>query len=107
MGANGAGKSTLLMTIFGMTTFKQGMIRWRGKKIGGAKPQALLSQGIGIVPQGRCNFPLMSVDEKLEMAGYIVPDREERAELGYFFGLFPILKGRRQQPARHPFGGGT
>jgi len=105
MGPNGAGKSTLLMTIFGMTTFKRGMIRWRGKNIGGAKPQAILSQGIGIVPQGRCNFPLMSVDENLEMAGYIVRDREVRAELDYVFDLFPILKARRYQLAGNLSGG--
>ena len=99
MGPNGAGKSTLLKTIFGMTTFKRGIIRWRGENIGGAKSRAILSQGIGIVPQGRCNFPLMTVEENLEMASYIVRDREARADLDYVFGIFPILRERRAQLA--------
>src|SRR5260370_24951621 len=93
------------MTILGMMTVKQGMISWRGKNMGGARPQAILSQGIGIVPQGRCNFPLMSVDENLEMAGYIVRDREGRAELDYVFELFPILNARRYQLAGNLSGG--
>src|SRR5260370_16264088 len=47
----------------------------------------------------------MSVDENLEMAGYIVRDREVRAELDYVFELFPILKARRYQLAGNLSGG--
>ena len=105
MGPNGAGKSTLLKTIFGMTTFKRGTIRWKGNNIGGAKPRTVLSQGIGIVPQGRCNFPLMTVEENLEMASYIVRDREARADRDYVFGLFPVLRERRASLAGNLSGG--
>ena len=105
MGPNGAGKSTLLKTIFGMTTFKGGAIRWKGTDIGGAKPRTILAQGIGIVPQGRCNFPLMTVEENLEMASYIVRDREARVDRDYVFGLFPVLKERRASLAGNLSGG--
>lgn len=105
MGPNGAGKSTLLKTIFGMTTFKHGAIRWKGSDIGGSRPQSILAQGIAFVPQGRCNFPLMSVEENLEMASYIMKDREVRAEQEYVYGLFPILKQRRWQLAGNLSGG--
>jgi branched-chain amino acid transport system ATP-binding protein len=105
MGPNGAGKSTLIKTIFGMTTFKSGRIHWKGESIAGLKPKAILQRGIGIVPQGRCNFPLMSVEENLEMAGYIVRDRAIRAERDYVYGLFPILKERCHQLAGNLSGG--
>lgn len=105
MGPNGAGKSTLLKTIFGMTTFKRGAIRWKGNNIGGAKPRTVLAQGIGIVPQGRCNFPLMTVEENLEMASYIVRDRGARADRDHVFGLFPVLRERRASLAGNLSGG--
>ncbi|MBP8937140.1 MAG: ATP-binding cassette domain-containing protein, partial [Agrobacterium sp.] len=63
MGPNGAGKSTLLKTLYGMTTIKEGGIDWRGRNIAGLSSRAILGEGISFVPQGRCNFPVMTVDE--------------------------------------------
>ena len=83
LGPNGAGKSTLLKTLYGMATHKAGSISWKGREIAGGKPRAFLSQGFGYVPQGRCNFPTMSVDENLEMAAYTIWLRPQAApELG-------------------------
>ncbi len=104
VGPNGAGKSTLLKTIFGMTTITGGAITWAGRTISGLKPRQILQQGIAFVPQGRCNFPLMSVDENLDMASYTVPDRR-RSDRDYVFELFPILRERRRQPAGYLSGG--
>ena len=68
IGANGAGKSTLLRTVFGMLRPRAGTIRLEGRDIGGRPSVEILKSGIGYVPQGRCNFPAMSVAENLEMA---------------------------------------
>ena len=76
MGPNGAGKSTLLKTIYGMTTIKSGSILWGGTELAGMKPRDVLGQGISYVPQGRCNFPQMTVEENLEMAAYTIPGGE-------------------------------
>ncbi|MFT3821667.1 MAG: ABC transporter ATP-binding protein [Rubrivivax sp.] len=105
LGPNGAGKSTLLKTLYGMTTHKGGSIRWNGKEIAGAKPRAFLSQGFGYVPQGRCNFPTMSVDENLEMAAYTLKDGDIEGERRYVYDLFPILHQRRQEFAGNLSGG--
>jgi len=64
MGPNGAGKSTLLKSLYGMTTIKGGSIEWQAKNIAGYKSRAILAEGIAFVPQGRCNFPVMTIDEK-------------------------------------------
>lgn len=105
MGPNGAGKSTLLKTIYGMTTHKGGAIRWRGADIAGLRSRAILSAGISFVPQGRCNFPVMTVDENLQMAAYTLRDAKVKAERDYVYDLFPILKKRRSTLAGNMSGG--
>lgn len=105
MGPNGAGKSTLLKTMFGMTTVKGGQILWQGKNIAKEKSRAILGAGVSYVPQGRCNFPLMSVDENLQMAAYTLRDAGVRSERDYVYDLFPILKQRRSTLAGNMSGG--
>jgi len=105
MGPNGAGKSTLLKTLYGMTTIKGGSINWQGKDITSLKSRAILSEGISWVPQGRCNFPVMTVDENLQMAAYTLRDSRVKAERDYVYDLFPVLKTRRNTLAGNMSGG--
>jgi branched-chain amino acid transport system ATP-binding protein len=105
MGPNGAGKSTLLKAIFGMATITAGSLGFEGQDLRGRKPGQILRAGIAYVPQGRCNFPLMSVDENLDMASYAVPTGTGRAERDYVFDLFPVLRERRRQMAGYLSGG--
>ena len=105
MGPNGAGKSTLLKTLYGQTTVKGGRINWRGKDITAYKSRAILAEGISYVPQGRCNFPVMTVDENLQMAAYTLRDDRIKGERDYVYDLFPILKTRRNTLAGNMSGG--
>jgi branched-chain amino acid transport system ATP-binding protein len=105
MGPNGAGKSTLLKTLYGMTTVKDGSINWQGKDISALKSRAILAEGISWVPQGRCNFPVMTVDENLQMAAYTLHDSKVKVERDYVYDLFPILKRRRNTLAGNMSGG--
>ena len=105
LGPNGAGKSTLLKSLFGMTTHKGGSIRWKGKDIAGLRPQSMLAHGIAYVPQGRCNFQLMTIDENLEMAAYTLKDGDLKGEREYVYDLFPILRKRRNELAGNMSGG--
>lgn len=105
MGPNGAGKSTLLKTLYGMTTIKEGRIGWQGKDIAGYKSRMILGEGISFVPQGRCNFPVMTVDENLQMAAYTLRDSRVKADRDYVYDLFPILKTRRATLAGNMSGG--
>jgi branched-chain amino acid transport system ATP-binding protein len=105
MGPNGAGKSTLLKTLYGLTTVKGGRIDWQGKDITAYKSRAILAEGISYVPQGRCNFPVMTVDENLQMAAYTLRDSRVKAERDYVYDLFPILKTRRSTLAGNMSGG--
>ena len=105
MGPNGAGKSTLLKTLFGMTTITAGGIAWEGRSLRGLKAGDILRAGIAFCPQGRCNFPMMTVDENLDMASYSAPRGSGTADRDYVYDLFPILKERRRQPAGYMSGG--
>lgn len=105
MGPNGAGKSTLLKSLYGMTTIKGGSVNWQGRDITALKSRAILAEGISWVPQGRCNFPVMTVDENLQMAAYTLRDSRVKAERDYVYDLFPILKTRRNTLAGNMSGG--
>jgi ABC-type branched-subunit amino acid transport system ATPase component len=105
IGANGAGKSTLLRTVFGMVRPRAGSIRFDGEEIGGRPSVDILKRGIGYVPQGRCNFPAMSVEENLEMGAYLRRDDRIRADIDAQLARFPMLAAKRRDPAGTLSGG--
>jgi branched-chain amino acid transport system ATP-binding protein len=106
LGPNGAGKSTLLQTLFGMTTLTGGSITLMGVDIGIPRPLRMQELGIAFVPQGRCNFPEMSVAENLEMAGYRRGDKAGlRRDLDYVKSRFPMLAEKRAAMASALSGG--
>ena len=96
IGANGAGKSTLLRTVFGMVRARGGSIRFDGREIAGRPPVEILKSGIAYVPQGRCNFPAMTVGENLEMGAYTRTDADVRRDIERTMARFPMLGERRQ-----------
>src|SRR5207248_1880123 len=105
IGANGAGKSTLLRTVFGMVQPRQGAIRFAGEDIARRSSLEVLRRGIGYVPQGRCNFPAMSVEENLEMGAYLRRDARVRGDIETLLARFPMLATKRRDPAGTLSGG--
>lgn len=106
LGPNGAGKSTLLRTLFGMTSVYQGAIRFKGEDLAGRKPGFILRRGISYVPQGRCNFPLMTIAENLDLATFSRRgDREVAADVESVYERFPMLGEFRHRLASHLSGG--
>jgi ABC-type branched-subunit amino acid transport system ATPase component len=105
IGANGAGKSTLLRTVFGMVTPRRGTIRFAGEEIGGRPSTEVLRRGLGYVPQGRCNFPAMSVEENLVMGAYLRRDARVREDIEALLTRFPMLASKRRDSAGTLSGG--
>ena len=105
IGANGAGKSTLLRTVFGMVQSRAGAIRFAGEDIARRSSLEVLRRGIGYVPQGRCNFPAMSVEENLEMGAYLRRDTRVRGDIEALLARFPMLATKRREPAGALSGG--
>jgi branched-chain amino acid transport system ATP-binding protein len=105
IGANGAGKSTLLKTVFGLVQARSGSMRFLGEEITGLSSRERLRRGIVIVPQGRCNFPLMSVHENLEMGAYTRRDGNVKADIDRIYGMFDVLGRKRKSLAGNMSGG--
>lgn len=105
IGGNGAGKSTLLKSIFGLNKRFGGTMTFEGRPVHGLAPADRLRAGIGIVPQGRCNFPLLSVAENLEMGAYLLPRRAADAAIEHVTALFPLLRRKWRELAGNLSGG--
>ena len=105
IGPNGSGKTTLIKTIFGLTRIFNGKIVYNNTDITGIKPHIIARMGIGYVPQTNNVFTELTVEENLEIGGYLnhvngVNDFKEKV-----FQLFPILRERRKQKAGTLSGG--
>jgi branched-chain amino acid transport system ATP-binding protein len=104
IGANGAGKTTLMRAIAGVVRSQPGMVRFRGAEIGGLPAEAVMRQGIAMVPEGRKLFPSLSVEENLRIGGQ-ARGAGGPWTLDTVYGLFPILRERRSSPATALSGG--
>ncbi len=98
IGANGAGKSTTLMSISGVVPPRSGTITFQGEAMTGVTPDEIVRHGVIQVPEGRHIFPGLTVQENLDMGALLRNDKDGiAADLEYVYGLFPILKDRRNQ----------
>jgi branched-chain amino acid transport system ATP-binding protein len=92
IGPNGAGKSTLLRAVYGLIRRFGGQLRFCGDAIDGLSPKERLRRGIGFVPQGRCNFPLMTVRENLTLGGFTLNRPAASEAFERVLGQFPLLR---------------
>ena len=104
VGPNGAGKSTAMKAVFGMLPLRQGEVVFDGEVITRLKPEERVREGMGFVPQTHNVFTSMTVEENLEMGGFIRTDAIQDS-IAQVYDLFPILKEKRKQPAGQLSGG--
>lgn len=106
IGPNGAGKSTLLKAVFGMNKHFGGRLLFKGEAIEHLPPRERLKRGIGFVPQGRCNFPMMSVAENLDLGAYTLSGGAAREQaIERVLAMFPMLVAKRHVLAGNLSGG--
>ena len=106
IGANGAGKSTTLKAISGLLTPTVGTINYNGENIASQAPYKIASKGLRLVPEGRGVFPILTIEENLQMGAYTRNDKAGIAvDIERMFTLFPRLKERRSQTAGTLSGG--
>jgi branched-chain amino acid transport system ATP-binding protein len=105
LGANGAGKSTTVKVVAGALKAKAGAIRFDGEAIEGQPSHVVVKRGITLVPEGRLVFPLMTVEENLQMGGFTQPAASVARAIEHSFTLFPRLAERRAQRAGSLSGG--
>ncbi|GAA5213404.1 urea ABC transporter ATP-binding subunit UrtE [Corallincola platygyrae] len=90
MGRNGVGKTTLLQCIMGLLPAKSGSIEFNSQPITKLASEKRAPLGIGYVPQGRQIFPLLTVEENLQVGLPARPDKLRKIP-EFIFELFPVL----------------
>ena len=104
VGPNGAGKSTAMKALLGMLKLTDGSVSFAQDDITIMLPQDRVNLGIAFVPQTQNVFTGMSVQENLEMGGFIRSD-DINHTIEDIYNLFPILKEKRNQNAGELSGG--
>ena len=104
VGPNGAGKSTVMRVLLGMLEATSGSVKFDGKDISMLSTQERINHGMAFVPQSKNVFPSMTVEENLQMGGFIRKDDISKT-IDEVYELFPILYEKRKQLADQLSGG--
>jgi branched-chain amino acid transport system ATP-binding protein len=106
VGPNGAGKSTLMASISGLLRPRLGSITLDGHNLVGMSPHQVLRLGVVQVPQNHSLFRDMTVQENIELGGYILSDRALVARrVAAVFEVFPDIAGWARKKAGSLSGG--
>ena len=100
LGRNGVGKTTLLLTLMGITRLRKGRLAWRGTDLAAVPTWLRAHRGLGWVPQERCVFPSLTVEEHLQVVA-----RPGEWTLQRVYDLFPRLAQRRDHFGNQLSGG--
>ena len=96
MGRNGVGKTTLLSCIMGLLQPASGSIKFDGIDLTKLSAEKRAPSGIGYVPQGRQIFPMLTVEENLQIGLPIRKDKSKQIP-SFIYELFPVLHDMRHR----------
>lgn len=103
IGANGAGKTTLLNAIMGVVP-SSGAIVYDGKPVPGSV-EGRVAAGLCLVPERRELFGSMTVEDNIELGGFLRSAAERAESQAAVYHRFPRLAERRKQLAGTLSGG--
>ena len=96
LGPNGAGKSTAMKAMLGMLELSSGEVTIDGKDLSNLNTQTRVKLGVSFVPQTKNVFTEMSVQENLEMGGFL-RDASYKETIDEIYELFPVLFEKKNQ----------
>jgi branched-chain amino acid transport system ATP-binding protein len=105
LGRNGMGKTTTIRSIMGMTPPHGGRIKFEGHELRGLSAFRIARLGLGLVPEGRCIFPSLTVWENLTATAARGPRGRPRWTTDAILELFPWIRERRHQMGSQLSGG--
>src|SRR6202047_2551249 len=105
LGRNGAGKSTTFRSIVGLVEQRTGRIVFEGKDVSGQPTHAIVSRGLGYVPEERRIFTDLTVDENLEVGRQPIRPNAPHWTKEKLFSLFPNLGEMRGRQGGRMSGG--
>ncbi len=105
VGPNGAGKSTMLKAVAGLLRVESGSIKLDGRDIANHRTHKLCRQGLGYVPQNDDVFEPLTVQENLEMGGYLLKRGEITSRIDEVVSVLPALRSLLKRRAVKLSGG--
>ncbi len=105
IGANGAGKTSIMHAISGLVKQTDGQVKFLDQDISKMPAHKIIAKGLAQVPEGRRIFSQLSVQDNLEMGGYLRKDKDVSKDLENVYKRFPRLKERKNQLAGTLSGG--
>ncbi|MDP7407560.1 MAG: ABC transporter ATP-binding protein, partial [SAR324 cluster bacterium] len=105
LGRNGMGKTTTIRSLLGITQVSSGRVRFSGQEVQQWPVYRISRLGIGLVPEGRQIFPLLTVRENLLATAANRHNLNSAWDLQKVYDLFPILQNRRDQLGKSLSGG--
>ena len=91
LGRNGSGRSSLAQALMGLVA-AQGRVRWQGRDLLGLAPHQIARLGVGYVPETRDVFPLLTVQQNLQLG---LAGGKSRHRIDWAYALFPQLHARQ------------
>ena len=105
LGRNGMGKTTTIRSLLGITQASSGRVRFSGQEVQQWPAYRISRLGIGLVPEGRQIFSLLTVRENLLATAANRHNLNSAWDLQKVYDLFPILQNRRDQLGESLSGG--
>jgi ABC-type branched-subunit amino acid transport system ATPase component len=105
IGPNGSGKSTLMKGLTGRAKVFGGRVLLDDEEVTGMRGDRLCRRGLGFVPQTKDVFGPLSVEENLQMGGYLLNRKEIDERIDAVYELFPPLKPMAARTASRLSGG--
>lgn len=91
VGPNGAGKSTMMKAVAGLLRVNSGSVKLEEREIGNVRTYRLARMGLGYVPQNNDVFNSLTVQENLEMGGYLMKRAEIKSRIDEVVEILPAL----------------
>jgi branched-chain amino acid transport system ATP-binding protein len=104
LGANGAGKTTFLKSLVGLIEARNGSIRLGDADITRMRSSDRMRLGMTYMSE-LAVFPDLSIDENIRVGAQALGHANPSARVEELYGIFPVLRDKRRNPASSLSGG--
>ncbi|MET0970803.1 MAG: ABC transporter ATP-binding protein [Tardiphaga sp.] len=104
LGANGAGKTTFLKSLVGLIPARQGKVALAGRDVTQTRSSDRMKLGMTYMSE-LAVFPDLSIEENIRVGAEALGHADPCARVEDMYGLFPVLREKRRNPASSLSGG--